>query len=1441
MRRSLVVAAVVALPVLCFLLLTQSPLTAWIVVPVLSNLTGADVDIGHATIRAGGTLTVQNVRAKAPGVSGPAATFVEVPKVEIEFKWRELLTSRRVRNITLHEPRIRLSQSADTQTLNVSGLTLFRPAGTSAGPLPTIVIDDAALEIGEHTGADYSPLSVIHFDASVIPDPASPSNASTIRVAQLAPDGPIVGIPGQFITGRIDADSVTIEPGNLSLASLRPSTLPSAVRAQLERLNLAGRLQVRKFEYTFATGKVEAEIRLSGIAMNLTELLVDDPDSSATLRMSGVAGIILVSGEKIRADLRGTLADLPWTVRLDYAGPNADSAFTCDLATDGFHVTDRPDLLPFAPLIVQERLASFSNPTATVSSRVRIARDAPTPAGASPIRVSGTLDFRDGVAAYVDFPYQFEQMSGSVRFDDEHIELLKIAGVAPSGARLVATGYISPINEEAGVDIRVHVENVPVDTTLENALGPDRREIVTALFNQQRYAELVKAGLVLDPQQATRVQEELRTLSSIPDRSEATSARLAALQKMLDERPLLEPGGRAVVDIHVTRPVGPLKPWNTQVDVRFATLHVLPEAFPLPIVGSDVALRINDKTATLVGGTYTSLRGGNARIDATIDLFTPDGIQSFIPQVDIAAQGIPIDDLLINSIPDRKTTDTRGGPYRPTLEASLRSLNVEGTIDVVARITPKAAPDAAGKVELGYDVRASASSLYATPSGGTEADSSITLAEVNGELHLTDASIVASLAADLVSSPTSSPELERPAGSATARFASTPTLPSSPYELDVRISHLDTSARIEHVIRAFSPDIASRLTSLRDSHHPSGLLDAKLLVRSDSGISNIELTLSDPVDLALDAFGGRNTLSVPEGSVTLQSRQAESAADTDRADMSIRFNRFVAAVDHDDEPIGRIEADGTFSFDMEDTTRLSHHTSLNIAWSDAPLGHQVIRDLVQMRFGAVVDDLYKTHEPDGRFDLDLALRPNPSDTARLGAWGTIRPRFFSITRNGHRMSFPSVDGSLVFSPDGGEVRQLTLNAEGTSLLLNGSWTLGDETNSLLDLSISGWTTAKGSDLYAMLPNQLHDLARDSELAVEGGIRIDELKVRAEVAPEPDASRFAAHGTVVVDRASMLVGPPITDLSGIIEFTARSEPDSASFDVGMIASRLRVANLLVTEARFRVASDADDPTIIAPLITGTTHGGRFSGRATIGPDPRHPDQRRYFASMRIAGARFASVLADLTSGSNGTPPVAPDGSRGLLDGELTVEGVLGQMQSQTGRGEMAISGGEVLSYPLLLPILQVANLQVPSRERLDLALSSFHLSQGRLTFEEMSVFSPTVELFGYGTMSWPMTELDLRIVSRGARQLPIVSSVFEAIRNELISVRVGGTLTSPDVSLEQFASARGLLKRLIDGSASEQAREMQRIRQRAYSSQDRIRRAGDRIKELSRAEAIQSDN
>lgn len=1442
LRRILIAGFVLTLPVLLFLLVTRSALTSWIVTPILENLTGASVSIDSAAIHLDGSVTLLGVRSEAPGVDGPAATFLRVQKIEAEFRWRDLFAGRGVHTITLHEPKLLLSQSTESQTLNVSALTLLRPSGGTGGPLPTIVIDDASLEVGEHTGASYTPLSAVHFDASVIPDPASPNHASTIRITPLAPEGPIIGIPGQFITGRIDADGVTLTPGDLALASLRPATLPATVRKELELLDLSGRLRVRSFHYSFATGKVEAEVRLNGIAMNLPVTPTTEDGGGDPLRMDGVSGIVVLRADRIRADLKGTLGDMPWTVKLDYAGPNTDAAFTCDLATDGFHVSKRPDLLPFAPPIVKERLDGFSQPTATVSSRVRVTREAPTSAGPSPIHVNGTLEFKDGVAAFIDFPYRFENLFGTVRFDEDKLELLHIEGRAPSGAHLVATGLISPINELAQVDVRVHVENVPVDETLEEALGPGRREVVDALFNRDRLAELVRAGLVLDPAEATRLRADEARLMAMPDRAPEAEQRLAAIRSALAERPSFDPGGRAVVDVHVTRDEGYLMPWTTDVIVHFDTLHVLPEAFPLPIVGSDVMLHITDEHALLESGMYQTLRGGLAMIDCSVGLFAPDGSQAFIPVIEINAADIPVDDLLIHALPDRPVATEGESADRVSVQDALRGLNLEGGIDIQARIMPLENPAPGANdgtvTQLGYQVHADIGELSARPTPSAGAERSVHLTELRGMLDVSERGMSARMRSNLGTSRLSDPDKVHKAGEATLAFTADFTPAAEPSIVKASITRLDTSAPIEDAVRPLAAGSADKIAALRAQHEPSGLIDASIDMSLRGSDVTGEISVSNPENMAFEALGGRMSLSVPEGSVAVVlGSDSDATGDADRPAL-IRFDGFAAAIDYDQEPVGRIDANGTLAMGRElDPAR----TDLELNWADAPLSTRAIGDLIRERLGDTVGDLYALHTPAGRFDLDLALRQNPANPSALAAWGTIRPRFLSLTRFGQRLDFPSAGGSVHFSPEGGTVDGLTLNAEGTSLHIDGSWTTPTNALTRIDLVASGWTTAQGESLRAMLPDQLHDMAKNAELSVEGGVRLDRLSISITGDPKQEGAIVRASGAATADRASMRVGPPITDLSGVIQFTARTAPGSTSFDVGMIAKSLRVSNLLVTDARLRVASDPNDPTVIAPLISGSAHGGRFSGRATIGPDPRNQEKRRYFASIHVAGARFASVLADLTKQADADASADPDASRGLIDAELTIEGLVGEETSQVGRGEMAISGGEVLSFPLLLPILQVANLQVPSRERLDLALSSFHLSEGRVTFEEMSVFSPSVELFGYGTMSWPATELDLRVVSRGARQVPVLSAVFEAIRNELISISVGGTLTDPDVDLEQFVGARGLLKRLLEGSSSERAREMERIRLRAYASQDRVRRAGERIQELSRTNAMEGEN
>jgi hypothetical protein len=52
--------------------------------------------------------------------------------------------------------------------------------------------------------------------------------------------------------------------------------------------------------------------------------------------------------------------------------------------------------------------------------------------------------------------------------------------------------------------------------------------------------------------------------------------------------------------------------------------------------------------------------------------------------------------------------------------------------------------------------------------------------------------------------------------------------------------------------------------------------------------------------------------------------------------------------------------------------------------------------------------------------------------------------------------------------------------------------------------------------------------------------------------------------------------------------------------------------------------------------------------------------------------------------------------------------------------------------------------------------------------------------------------------------------------------------------------RGLMRRVMGGSPTDQNREMEQIRLRAYAAQDRVRRAGERIQDMARSPAIKGD-
>mgnify|MGYP000904158700 FL=1 len=205
---------------------------------------------------------------------------------------------------------------------------------------------------------------------------------------------------------------------------------------------------------------------------------------------------------------------------------------------------------------------------------------------------------RDGTASFERFPYLFEGMSGHWRFDENQLEIVELTGVAKSGARVVAYGRISPLTDEAGADIQVEISALPIDDELEKALGK-RKRILDALFNKDRYRELLAAGLVLTPEAHDQLAASLRALEARANPADA--AEIQRLRKRL-QAPVFTLGGLVRVLVEVQREPGPNGDWTDTITIRLPEAGILPERFPLPLIARGASIIKKDEMATVTGG-----------------------------------------------------------------------------------------------------------------------------------------------------------------------------------------------------------------------------------------------------------------------------------------------------------------------------------------------------------------------------------------------------------------------------------------------------------------------------------------------------------------------------------------------------------------------------------------------------------------------------------------------------------------------------------------------------------------------------------------------------------------------------------------------------------------------------------------------------------------------
>jgi len=1460
-----VVVGVPMVGVVVALLLIRSPMIGRLVGTTVSELSGGEWRARRAVIGLNGQLIVNDLTLRAPGVKGPGGEVLTAESAVADIDWSGLPVLRwfrssppgaptgpRITAIRLTKPTFRLSQSIDDDSLNIASLKPSPQTGAGRVEPPRIDVIDGKVEFAEHSPrrGGYTLLNTLPVSGSF--SPAAPGLSEPVYSLRLQETGrsPAAAVErrGMILDGRIDlaTDKASLRLFNVSLDAWPPESVPMFMRDIWRRLNMKGRVSEATFTYSPDTG-IDSVITVEKISM---EALVPAPgvgDSGAYLSLREVNGEIALSTSGLHADLMCVIEDqtFPSRVRLDTYGTDLNCSLRCEITADRINVSRNPAFLKYTPKPVRQYLDWFSGPTADVIARVVITRGDPVDGKAASFEVpEGKIDFSGGVAAFHKFPYRFHDMSGEVSFDDQNIRFIRIRGAGPTGAKLSASGLITPLTDDAKVDLTIGVQGVPVDDHMLDAMRPGYRSLLDALFCREHYQTLVAKGLIVPRK------------PEVPEDGGDT-----------DGPPEFEFGGRADIGIKINRPLGPLDDWTTNIEVEFERAGIVPEPFPFPIVARDVRLLITDNDAVFTRGEFAGLSGGYAELEARVQ-FGEHDTDPMIPEVRIVAFDIPVDGLLLNAVPG---DEGEGG----TLSADrvLQNLKIEGLVDCRVAITApragamaRARADVVGPIALpvlDWSVVVELDKLAARPITGLLRERedvpsvAMCLRELSGALEVTPRSVhVASLQAEVGRLPVD--QLERPLTEAApcGRMEIDLTIDledmgrdgaeagaTGPQVLaDIALRGVDLADPVEQAVAVFKPVEAETLAELRGKRQPTGLVDAHIrLEQSSNESSMVSVHVDHSEHVGAHALGGVVWLDDLRGGIGLVSSPSRSN-DTGAPSDVLRFENLSARLRLNEDVAGEVRVDGHAAI-SSGGSGLAAPADLLCTMRDWRFEAPLVHELITKFAGTEMSSDYDRVKPRGSFDASLIVGGDSPETvqgrgAQTGVRiaGVVEPRSFGFTRRDRAIDLSRTSGRITFDVNTGvaggvdptsargELQNIEVGAEEWSAAANGRWMFDEATGFTLETALTMAAPALSDSLVELLPKEAREGVRSSGLKVDGPIDLSDatLVVRDPPLTELDAT-FS--GTIAFSGASADIGVVMDRAEGEAKVrVGGSDQADSRARVDLALTRVRLASVQLADAfaqvRWLTSGDLDES-----FASARCHGGRVSAEfstetseVAAGQEPRK--------SVRIkalmSGVKFAPLLADIESsgfksgtsagskGAGGSAPPDPrpsplsDDSRGTIDARLTLTSVIGDTASRRGHGAIRIANGDVLRLPIVLPLVKVSNLMLPFGDRLNYLQSSFYVDGPTAVFDEISLLSESLAIVGNGTVTWPELEVDMRFNSRSITRIPFWSDIFEAVRNEIISTTITGTVADPVVRSEPLMTTRRVIGDVIGGGGGEDA-------------------------------------
>ena len=542
-----------------------------------------------------------------------------------------------------------------------------------------------------------------------------------------------------------------------------------------------------------------------------------------------------------------------------------------------------------------------------------------------------------------------------------------------------------------------------------------------------------------------------------------------------------------------------------------------------------------------------------------------------------------------------------------------------------------------------------------------------------------------------------------------------------------------------------------------------------------------------------------------------------------------------------------------------DLAQFSVDQPLSVALENVRAESPLILKLARTVGAASVADFIVASDVRAALNASAVLTPLdvPVGSRRFDFAGTLQPLRIALTRSGQRIDVPTITGEATITPAGGRLDHLSFQAPRWTGSIDGAWRMNDD-GLELDARIDAQAAAIEPDLLAILPGDVASALREAKVELKGGMSLQDgalvLRTSTPAPPAPStlAARFA--GDVRLGEFAAEIGLGIRRASGVlgVEIEKTAERTLPWIKLSIDSPGMIAGPVTLTEARGVMIANPPgrDGVVVLESLQGRMSLGRVSLRGELLKPESPTAPRRFSAEVRVEGVRFADLLRDIQRNESdaasieetsagapastpppifdpftSTPPTidthAPVGlpllmdralgplsddtgdlTRGSLDGRVDLSGLLGDASSRRGAGFVRIVGGDVISVPLVIPLIKLTSLNLPLDERLDFFKTNFTINGPVAELGEIGLLSGSVAVLGKGSMTLATQELDLRLATRAPGVIPIIGDLLDGLRNQVLTTTVKGTLAKPEIGQSVLSRPRAFFLSLFGSNASE---------------------------------------